>query len=231
MGKIIKDATPEQEKAFIEERRKFAFLAACKWPISWLIAAERHKHAADILYETAHKANERKLARDIKRFREQVKKGITVSESRYLEGEELSDYQDSNLFSDYLLLAGYALECIMKGFLLARQPELVKNDEELHSSIITHNLSQLCENCGITLSKKEQQVIEVMNWHILWGKYPAPKKIEDMPSPVEPSKRGIDVKGSVFHNRQVQNLVDDLYRRAYILLESVRNSKPTSSVQ
>lgn len=63
MGKIFRDGTPEQEQAFIEERRKFAFLAASKGPSSrWLRTADRHKRAADILYEVAHAAHEQEMA-------------------------------------------------------------------------------------------------------------------------------------------------------------------------
>ena len=45
----------------------------------------------------------------------------------------------------------------------------------------------------------------------------------DMPSPVESNIR-LDVRGSVFHERQVQSLVDSLYLRAYTLLDSLRNT-------
>jgi hypothetical protein len=51
MGRIFRDATPEQEQAFIEERRKFAFLAASRSPSRWFRDADRHKRAADIIYE------------------------------------------------------------------------------------------------------------------------------------------------------------------------------------
>ena len=226
MGEIIRDASPEQEKAFVEERRQFAFLAACRWPLSWLIPARRHKRAADKLYDIAHESNERELARASRQFREQTKRGITGSESRVLEGEELQDYLDSELFGDYLLLAGYALECVLKGLLLTRRPDLVQDDKELHTSITIHDLAQLCDSCAITLSEKERQVADVMTWQILWGKYPAPKKLKDMPSPVESNMR-LEVKGSVFHERQVQNIVDSLYQRAFKLLESSRPSEPT----
>ena len=147
MGKIFRDATPEQEQEFIEERRKFAFLAASQWPLSWFSTAGRHKRAADILYEIAHAAHERKMAR-------MKKQGLTSwSESRTLEGEELQDCLDSELLSDYLLLAGYALECILKGCLLVMRPELIKNDEKLDSIVTTHKLVQLCRDCKIPLSR------------------------------------------------------------------------------
>ena len=156
----------------------------------------------------------------IEKLKDRIKRGLTGSESRALEGEELRDFLDSQLISDYLLLAGYALECVLKGYLLTKRPELVKEDKRLNTLVTIHNLGQLCDNCEITLSDRERQVADVMTWQIQWGKYPAPKELKDMPSPVESSRLRIDVKGSVFHDRQVQNMVDDLYQRVCTLFES-----------
>ena len=229
MGKIFQDATPEEEREFIEERRKFAFLTASKSPSRWLSTAGRHKRAADILYEVAHAAHEREMARMIKenvRTRAEMKKqGLTSwSESRTLEGVELSDYLNSELLSEYLLLVGYALECIFKGCLLVMRPKLIKNDEKLDRVVTTHKLVQLCRDCKITLSPLEQQVLDIITWHVEWRKYPVPKELKNMPSPVETNQRPLDILGSPFHERKLQTLVDDLYTRGYKLLEKLRQS-------
>jgi len=229
MRKIFRDATPEQEQAFIEERRKFAFLAASKSPSRWFSTAGQHKRAADILYEIAHTAHERQMARALKEFKrtkaEMKKQGLTSrSESRTLEGEELQDYLDSELLSDYLLLAGYALECILKGCLLARQPELVEDNKKLAKTVTTHKLVQLCRDCKITLSSLERQLLDIITWHVEWRKYPVPKDLKYMPSPVEPNPTPLDIPGSPFHERKVQKLVDGLYLRGCELLESLRQS-------
>jgi len=236
MGKIFRDATPEEEREFIEERRKFAFLTASQSPSSWFRNADRHKRAADILYEIAHTAHERQMARMLKEFErtkaEIKKQGLTSrSESRTLEGEELQDFLDSELLSDYLLLAGYALECILKGCLLARQPELVEDDKKLAKMVTTHNLERLCRDCGISLSPLERQVIDIIAWHVDWRKYPVPKDLKDMPSPVEPNPTPLDIPGSPFHERKVQKLVDGLYLRGCELLESLRQSNSQAGSQ
>jgi hypothetical protein len=229
MGKIFQDATPEEEQEFIEERRKFAFLTASQRPLVWLSTANRHKRAADILYEIAHAAHEREMTRRQKEFErtksEMKKQGLTSwSESTTLEGAELSDFLDSELLSEYLLLAGYALECILKGCLLAMKPELVENDIKLAKTLTTHRLVQLCRDCGITLSQLEQQVLDIITWQVKWRKYPVPKDLKNMPSPVEPNQRPLDIPGSPFHERKVQTLVDELYMRGYKLLEKLRQS-------
>lgn len=229
MGRIFRDATPEQEQEFIEERRKFAFLAASKSPSSWLSTAGRHKRAADILYEVAHAAHERNMARmkkETMRTRtEMTKQGLSSwNESRTLEGAELSDYLDSELLGEYLLLAGYTLECILKGCLLAMKPELVKDDIKLAKTVTTHNLKKLCDDCGITLSLLERQLLDIITWHVEWRKYPVPKDLKDMPSPVEPNPTPLDIPGSPFHERKVQTLVNELYQRGYDLLRRLQQS-------
>jgi len=224
MGEIFHDMAPEQEQEFIEERRKSAFLTASQSLSRWLSTADQHKRAADILYEIAHAAHEREMERmqkELKRTKAKMDKQrlTSWSESRTLEGAELSDYLDSELLSEYLLLAGYALECILKGYLLATQPELVKDNEKLDRLVTIHNLVQLCRECEISLSPLEQQVLEIIIWHVEWRKYPVPKDLKDMPSPVEPNQRPLDIPGSPFHERKIQTLVDELYQRGYDLLE------------
>jgi hypothetical protein len=41
----------------------------------------------------------------------------------------------------------------------------------------------LCTDCEISLSHLEQQVIDIITWHVDWRKYPAPKDLKKMPSP------------------------------------------------
>ena len=225
MGRIFSDATPEQEQAFVEERRKFAFLAACRWPISWLIPASRHKRGADILYEIAHEANERELSQFLARAKDGRLDG---SMSKTLEGQELIDYLNTELIGDYFLLAGYAIECVLKGYLLALRPELVNDEERLDKLILTHDLCKLCHECAIVLSQEEQDLLNLITHHIVWGKYAAPKKVDDMPSWVDPEgdkKKSFSI-GDPFHQRQVQSLVNGVFQRGLDLLNSMRNSQP-----
>lgn len=229
MGRIFRDATPEQEREFIEERRKSAFLATSRSPSRWLRDADRHKRAADILYEVAYASHEREMARareEMTRIRAEMdKQGLSSwSESRTLEGEELRDSLDSELLSEYLLLSGYALECIMKGYLLAKRPELVKDGKKLDRAVTTHNLAGLCRSCGIALSPLERQLIDIIAWYVDWRKYPVPKNLKDMPSPVEPNPTPLDIPGSPFHERKEQTLVNGLFQRGYDLLERLQQS-------
>ncbi len=225
MGKIFTDATPEQEQAFIEERRKLQFLAACRWPLSWLIPARRHKRAADILYDIAYEANEREMMRMEAEFKVRLPNGRG---SRTLEGQELLDYLNTELLGDYFLLAGYAIECVLKGYLIALRPELVKDEKQLDNLILTHDLCRLCRECAIVLSQEEQKLFNFITRHIVWGKYPAPKNVDDMPSWVDPEddkRKSIGIENP-FDQRRAQSLVNGVFQRGLDLLNSLRNSQP-----
>jgi hypothetical protein len=131
---------------------------------------------------------------------------------------------DTELLNDYLLLAGYALECVLKGCLLAKKPEFIKEDK-LDDNITKHDIVMLYNECGIKLSILERQVLEILRWHLEWRKYPAPKKLKDMPSPVEPSNKQLDIPGSPFHGRKLQLIIDGLYNRGCDLIDSHSNGK------
>lgn len=207
MGRLFVDATPEQEQEFIDQRRRDAFLAASLWPLSWGMAARRHKQAADYLYEVAYAADQRQEAR----FRTQE----WTTGSHVLEGQELADHQDTEMLQEYFLLCGYAFECLLKGILLMRRPELVRGDARLDSLVATHNLSALAHQCDIALDDQEGGLLDVMTRHIVWGKYPGPKDVRDMPSAVDVDDQrrkrlGID---NPFDDRRAQRLVNGLYGR------------------
>ena len=228
MGKFIKGATSEEKQAFIEQHKKKQFLGLSQSYV-WASVADRHKRAANILYEVAHAANDRELARSLEHFKRTSAKmrerGLSSwsEPARALEGEELHDDLDSELLSEYLLLAGYALECILKGCLLAKEPELVKDGEELSKKIINHRIADLCCNCGISLSPSEEELVDTIYKIVWWRKYPVPKDWNEMPNPFSQSSSCF--AGSPFHNRQYQTCVDGLYQRGCDLLLELRKGK------
>lgn len=210
MGRIFDDATPEEDARFIDERRRDAFVRDSQYPILWGILAERHMRAADYLYEIAYAAAQRDLARSFARFRD----GITGSHE--LAGQELQDYRDVELLSEYLLLAAYGLECITKGILMLQLPDLVVSEARLDRRIRTHDLPTLCSECGLKLNDDERRLLGVVTRYVQWGKYPVPTKYEDMPSQVDPDDdrlKDLSV-GNAFHERRVQVLIRSVYGRA-----------------
>ncbi len=94
---------------------KPTFMALNTWPNSWLKAAYRHMRAANILRDVYVKGEERKTQR--------VMRDIGLNTRRdgpwTPQGEELEEMLDADLIWDYCLLAGYAIECMLKGDCLA----------------------------------------------------------------------------------------------------------------
>lgn len=225
--------TREEFNALVEKRRTEQFLGACHLPVIWLDRAYLHKRGADILYEIAYAASEREFEREIKRINEQKDKtkAFPVCESRTLEGEELQDHYDRRLLAEYLLLVGYALECLFKGYLLSILPELVIDEKRIDKLVANHDLVQLCHECAITLSDDERDLLKLMTRHILWGKYTAPLTRGHMPSWIDPEdqKEKSLAIGNPFHERRVQVLADNVYARASSLLEKERQRRNLAS--
>src|SRR5262245_61837668 len=102
------------------------FMALNTWPNSWLGAAHRHMRAANILREVYVKGEERKW----ERVKRELDLNIRHDGPWTPEGQELEEILDADLIWDYYLLAGYAIECMLKGYCLATKPELIVNNEK-----------------------------------------------------------------------------------------------------
>jgi hypothetical protein len=100
-------------------------------------------------------------------MRGQRKSGST---SKRLEGQELEDFHDQRLLAEYLLLVGYGLECLLKGYLLAVIPELVIDERRIDKLVANHDLPQLCHDCAISLSADEERLLKLITRNIVWGK-------------------------------------------------------------
>src|SRR5260221_12198714 len=116
------------------EALKPTFMALNTWPNSWLETAYRHMRAANVLRDVYVKGEERK--------RQRLMRDIELNTRRdgpwTPEGEELEEMLDADLIWDYCRVAGYAIECMLKGDCLASEPELIVNREEMHKSITNH---------------------------------------------------------------------------------------------
>jgi hypothetical protein len=212
---------PDEFDALVSQRRSEQFLAACRLPGMWLDRAFLHKRGADLLYERAYAAWQRNFARDLAESRQQP---ANQSTSRSLEGEELDDFNDQRLLAEYLLLIGYAIECLLKGYLLAAVPELVVDEKRIDRLVAVHDLPQLCHECSIVLELEETRLLKLVTRHITWGKYTAPLTVRDMPSWIHPNdqeEKSLAVSNP-FHERRVQVLADGVFLRAHELLNKQR---------
>jgi hypothetical protein len=212
---------PDEFDALVSQRRSEQFLAACRLPGMWLDRAFLHKRAADLLYDRAYAAWQRNVARDLAVSRERAR---DQSASGRLEGEEQEDFYDQRLLAEYLLLIGYGIECLLKGYLLAVVPELVVDEKRIDRLVAVHDLPQLCHECSIVLEPEETRLLKLMSRHIIWGKYTAPLTVRDMPSWVHPNdqeEKSLAVTNPFFE-RRVQVLSDRVFVRVYELLDRQR---------
>lgn len=224
MGKIFDDATPEQEFAFIKERQLETFLAAWRWPLSWLRPARRHKRAADTLFEIAYIAYTAYERDNVRWLADGGPFGKSDLRNR---GEEQNNLDDINLLNDYYLLAGYALECVLKGCLMAKDPQRVSDDGKLKKLVRTHDLPQMCVDCSIGLSPEELKLLTLIYQQVTWGKYPGPLKPEEMPSfedPDDQNSKSLNFE-KPFHERRAQVLVDGVFNRGCTLLKTLSAPK------
>lgn len=215
------NVSDEAFKDLSEKRRKFQYLASWQWPAGWLHAAERHKLAADTLYKVASRADARYLKRLLAEFKRGPAQRTT---SREISGRELLDIRQSELFLDYLLLAGYALECLTKGLLMAKDPGLAHNKAKRKEQVTIHDLEKLCARCGIELSPLERTLVKVMTRHIEWGKYPAPLALDQTPSPIDTDDQSAKTLRipNPFHEDQIRKAVDSLFLRLAKLLAACK---------
>jgi hypothetical protein len=81
----------------------------------------------------------------------------------------------SSISRPYILLAGFALENLIKGLLVAQDPTHI-NQGKLSSSLKSHELLRLASQVeGLCLSEQEKGVCRIVQDAIpYWGRYPIP---------------------------------------------------------
>lgn len=85
----------------------------------------------------------------------------------------------------YILLAGFALENILKAIIITRNPNLISSGQ-LHNPLKSHNLLDLAKSIiDIEFTDKENQVLKICQDAIpYWGRYPIPLHFNGL-QPVE----------------------------------------------
>ena len=201
--------------------RSRQFELSSTMPISWKSISLTLKHAADRLFDIYHVASLRIIDQVIAEHSKAKNDKKQMQGSRKLEGKELIDHQDASLISVYFLLAGYALENLIKAILLIQHPEFFKKDESL-TGVQSHNLLQLCERCGLKMEEEETALLNKLSEYIIWqGKYPVPLRYDDM-WPTKAPDGSWKTQGEAFKRREQQDKFDRLYQKVWNHLEAER---------
>jgi hypothetical protein len=204
-----------------EHIRARQFELGARLPLSWKSVSLVLKHAADRLYDLQHDAT----LRIIRREAEKPKRGLETEGSRVLEGEELEDPLDSQLISTYYLLMGYAIENLLKGILMIQHPEYFKANSKM-TDIKSHDLSDLCKCCDISIQQEEADLLDKLTTYVKWmGKYPIPLEAHKM-WPMKKSDGTWKSRGEAFRGRQTQEELNSLYAKILDELERQRTACP-----
>jgi hypothetical protein len=138
-----------QDNAF----RENVFEKCAREPWIWIHSAENLKTAANVILRSFRRAL--KLV-DPSSDRPKIDFGI-------------------GLFPEYLWLAGLALENLMKGLCIARNPALVGGGQIENWGKAGHDLNALARKADLTLSDQEKEILGRLAEYVRWaGKYPLP---------------------------------------------------------
>jgi len=211
----------------IEHYRSEQLKLGATFPGSWRSKSRMLRHAASRLRELQHDAILRMHARG----RAEFEAGGMGEGIAKLEGQELQDHEDAELGSIYLLLMGYAIENLIKGILMLRHKEYFKPTGEI-TSIGTHKLVSLCQQCGIQLLGEESTLLDKLIKYIRWaGRYPVPLKTKEM-LPINPSRGDSSwtwSEGGAFHPPEIYERVESLYVKIWSEFERIQKASSTDT--
>jgi hypothetical protein len=187
--------------------------------VAWLASARRLKRAADVLRA--------QWKTDLLEFYRHTPSG---------------KFPES-VGGSMMLLAAFAVENLVKGLLIARDPNavaaLTDNPERLvHGASARHLSVHLCAETGVSLSEQEEDAVRRLEIHLLWaGRYPVPKdarKLGERHRTAEPqlesaasfSEIELDVIDHLF-----ARLAEDLEREAIRLGAQERQGAEEAAIQ
>lgn len=114
----------------------------------------------------------------------------------------------------YLLLSAFAIENVMKGVAVARQPELVSGGK-IAKALETHSITKVADKlAGIQLSKEERDVCEILERAIpSWGRYPVPRTIGSLSQEATSSPDLHAAIGALFH--RLREMLNELMKKGW----------------
>lgn len=94
-----------------------------------------------------------------------------------LQGQELEDFHDSQLYPVYLLLIGYAVENLIKGIIFSKDPSLIDSNGKLSKAHTNHNLVTLYKAAGLSPDQDTKDLLNGLGEYIVWrGRYAVTKE-------------------------------------------------------
>lgn len=179
---------PRDEQFWVQSGAKTA-----RNPVAWLGSAHRLKRAASVL-RAQWKADLLELYRQMP-----------------------SGKFPESVGGPMMLLGAFAIENLVKGLLIARDPNAVAGRSDMpeqlvHGASARHLSVQLCEEAGVSLSGSEEDAVRRLEIFLMWaGRYPVPKdarKLGERHTTSEP-----DLEGAASFSEIELDVIDQLFAR------------------
>ena len=137
-------------------RRRERFEGFARSATRWLTAATELRMSADLVGD---------------RFAEAV--------GNLLKGREPGQYL--HVGAAFLMLAGFAIEALLKGIVIARDPSTV-SDGRFPKWLLNHDLARLMKRANVSLTEDEAQLVRRLAEAVQWrGRYPVPRHAGELP--------------------------------------------------
>lgn len=174
----------EELRKFLQEQQKSLEYFAQSWyqealkPNSWALQAELLRRAAEILWSAFYQDYQRFLGR--------------AKEARPGSSINTSDLGNMYILRIYLLIAGYAIENLLKGLIVKNKlmsstpsyppPPNRRLPKNLPSDLRSHDLVKLFKQAELQFkSDEEKDYLDMLTKHIEWaGRYPLPLDWQDL---------------------------------------------------
>lgn len=178
-------------------------LAAAKNPGAWIGVADRLKRSAEVLMDAHHATWSRLLEA-------QGGRPFTAAYAASDQSDLISQTFWHNAAS--VMLSGFALENLLKGILVTRDPTRVGSAEKLFNW--DHDLIRLSADAKVALTPAQKRVMGRLTDYTTWaGRYPVANKAAGM-APRQNAPTG----GATWDGND-NAIVDDLYESLRKMLE------------
>jgi hypothetical protein len=166
----------------------------------WLLTARGLKNAADIIWQKWYSLSE-----------------IGKKKSEIEPSEIVNIYEERcTFFLIYMMLYGLALENLLKGIIISKNPSNYKNKIRWGKNK-GHNLICLTNKISFKLTNDESKIINSLSEAIKWaGRYPVKQNHNNVSEFI--MQLGLDRKGKKINNiwdycKIYKNICDDLYKK------------------
>ena len=133
------------------------------------------------------------------------------------------------LLPSFLLLSGLAIENVLKGLLISKEPSVVETKIRWKVGLGGHDLGELFKSNGFIPTSDEQEFLDALTQAVLWsGRYPVPKyhaNEAEIGIPIGPFFRNLDIASVVSRMSELKEACDSLFSRTLSKYPKLRDNE------